>query len=313
MQMTLGISGAGINDSNISGRHLGYEVDCMIREAEKFYDEILLIDPTLVIHLFDHHEKHPQVFYKSRDISGIKTCIFRSITGAEEPVSLLARNLHYCGCDILDPPERFTGAPSGKLFDSLKGFSRKILPKTYFAFNLNSACEIISIIHEKKMFPVVIKPGKGKRGENVELVRNYNEGMVHVKNHFNNHNTIIYSLIIQQYIEIEDEFRGIVLGGKCLGLVKKIAAEGKIARNASQGGTFFKTEDETIVRFIEVNASKKGLIGIDVARDITGKLHYIESNRSPQWKSFEAATGVNVARILVEYAAHRMKHPSELF
>jgi glutathione synthase/RimK-type ligase-like ATP-grasp enzyme len=109
-------------------------------------------------------------------------------------------------------------------------------------------------------------------------------------------------VIIQKYIEIKEEFRGIVLGGKCLGLVKKIPSDNKIARNAAQGARFISTSDIEISAFIEANANKNGLVGVDVARDTFGKIYYIESNRSPQWKYFEKATGINVTRALIKYA-----------
>ena len=313
MHLKLGICGSRINEENLNGKNLGYEIDSILNEAEKIYNEIVLIDPKQIIHLFEPNENHPQIIYQSRDLSDLNTCIFRSITGVEESISLLARNLHYCSCDIIDPIERFTGAPTGKYFDSIKGFSRKIIPTTFFAFNLQSAHKILEIVGDKGLFPVILKPGKGKRGENVNLATSYHEGIILAKDHFDIESGSDSSLIIQKYIEIKDEYRGIVLQGKCLGLVKKIAAPGKVAHNAAQGGTFINVIDKEIEKFIEENASKKGLVGVDVARDVENKIHYIESNRSPQWKSFEEATNLNVAGKLIEFAYQRAKHPSDLF
>ncbi len=307
--MILGICGANITEENIARGNIGYETDCLMEEGKAYYDEVILIEPLKVIHIFDQQFKIPQVIYGTRNISSLNTCIFRGISGAEESISLLARNLYYCGCDILDPPERFSGAPSGKLFDSLKGFRRKILPETYFAFDRGSAMHIIQQASRGSLFPVVLKPGKGTRGENVILAQNKQEAIVCINQFFNSKSQTNTSLIIQKYIEIDEEFRGIVLGGRCMGLVKKIPAAGTIARNAAQGGQFISATDREISIFIEKNASQKGLVGMDVARDKHGKIHYIESNRSPQWKNFEKATGMNIARAVIEYAYRSASEP----
>ena len=311
--MILGICGANITEENIAGGQIGYEIDRLSEEGSAYYDEVILIEPRKVVHIFDPHHHTPQVKYGERDISLLNTCIFRSISGAEESISLLARNLQYCGCDILDPPERFSGAPSGKLFDALKGFRRKIMPETYFAFNQDSAINIIEDIKSKNIFPVVLKPGKGSRGENVVLAKSSVEALDYILRFYHDRNKTSSSVIIQKYIEIEEEFRGIVLGGRCLGLAKKIPSDGRIARNAAQGGKFTGASDREISMFVEENASNKGLVGVDVARDKHGRIHYIESNRSPQWKNFEEATGINIARILIEYAYQLASKQVDLF
>jgi len=309
----LGICSAGLTEENMASGNTGYEISCLIREATGIYDEVILIDPSKVLHGFEKDEKKPRIEYQSGDISVLNSIIFRSIAGYEGPISLLARNLHYCGCDIIDPLERFSGAPSGKLFDSMKGFVRNILPSSYIVFDYESAVESLNHMQANNMLPLIIKPAKGKRGENVFLAYTADEALEYFKKNYKNGNHLTTGLIIQQFIEISDEYRGIVLGGKCLGIVRKIAAEGKIVRNAAQGGKFVLADDPDIVHFIEKCASKKGLVGLDVARDINGRMYYIESNRSPQWNHFEEVTGINVARALVEFAFQRTFHPSDLY
>ena len=312
MVRKLGICCANLNSKNIQTNNFSFEINCLLQEYKAYYDELILIDPSKVLHFFNHHEKKPSITYNGTDLTDINTLIIRSISGVEEPISLLARNLAYCGCDILDPIERFSGAPSGKLFDSMKGFARKILPSSYIVFDLKSADEAIHDISEHNMFPVIIKPAKGKRGENVMLAKNNKEAKSCIHDFYNKADSLP-GLIIQQYIRIEEEFRGIVLGGKCLGIVKKIGVEGKIARNAAQGGKFMVACDTEIIEFIEKYASRKGLVGLDVARDVAGNIYYIESNRSPQWKNFEETTGINVAKALIAYAYNRTLHPSDLY
>ncbi|MFO7657681.1 MAG: hypothetical protein R6W78_11485 [Bacteroidales bacterium] len=309
--LKIGICGSTISEENIKGKKLGFEIDCLLEESEKYFDKTILIDATQVIHHFDQQESKPHMIYNSDNLNDLNVCIFREISGAEEPIALLAGTLAYCGCDILDPPERFTGAPSGKMFDSLKGFKSKIMPATIFAFNEKSATLALKMAAANKMFPLILKPGRGKRGENVALVHSCDDGIIYISDFY--HANPVGALVLQKYIEIADEYRGMVLGGRCLGLVKKIAAEGKVARNAMQGGTFLSANDADTEAFIEKHANKKGLVGVDVVRDKNGIFHYIESNRSPQWKFFQAATGINVAGKLLEYAVEKLNNSSVLF
>jgi RimK family alpha-L-glutamate ligase len=302
---TLAICSTGIIGGNPSPDNLGYESRCLYYEARKVYDKVFLIDPVHVSYDYSKRTKIPDITYNGIQLNNLSTLIVRSTTGCEKPICLFARTLYYCGCDLIDPVKRFNGLSAGKMFDPLKSFSKSTMPETSIVFNETTAKKLIEKIDRDNRFPVVAKPEKGSKGEKVCLLKNKIDAYKYIDDYFKS-NFSDSALFIQEYINVKDEFRAIIIGGKLIGLVKKMDIKGKISRNAAQGGVFIKTKDNEAVRFILKNINTRGIIGVDAVRNNQGRLFILESNRSPQWKSFEKATNINVAEKIIEFAYSRI-------
>jgi glutathione synthase/RimK-type ligase-like ATP-grasp enzyme len=301
---TLGICSSAINRETKNPENLGYEIHGLYYEAQKVYDRVYLIDPMYVSFIYQNNTSQPGIIYNNIKLNNLSTLIVRSTTGCEKPISLLARTLHYCGCDLIDPLKRFSGLRAGKLFEPLKGFARSIMPETYIAFNPETAKRLVLKISNDKKLPAVAKPEKGSKGHNVCLISNKKEAFSYIEEHFaGKYNDS--ALLFQEYIDVKEEFRVIIIGDKFIGMVKKLDIAGKISRNAAQGGKFIKAFDKDVVMFILKNINTTGIIGVDVVRDRNGRILILESNRSPQWMTFEKATGINVASRIIEFAYQR--------
>ncbi len=303
---TLGICSSSIIEGKTIPENLGYESRSLFYEAEKIYDRVYLIDPMNVSYYYSKEAKLPDITYNSNQLNNLSTLIVRSTSGCEKPICLLARTLYYCGCDLIDPIKRFNAMRAGKLFDPLKVFTKSTMPETSIVFNEKTAIQFIQKTDHIEGFPVVAKPEKGSKGEKVCLLKNKNEAYKYIKDYF----TSKFSdsaLLFQQYIPVKDEFRAFIIGGKLIGLARKLDVSGKISRNAAQGGVFIKAKDDEMAGFILKNVNTKGIIGVDAVRDEDGKLFILESNRSPQWKSLEKATNINVAAKIIEFAYSRVK------
>ncbi len=302
---TFAICSSGIIEGKTGPDNLGYESRCLYYEAQKVYDKVFLIDPIHVVYDYSKRAKIPGITYNGIQLNNLSTLIVRSTTGCEKPVCLLARTLHYCGCDLVDPVKRFNGLSAGKMFDPLKAFTKSIMPETSIVFNETTAKNLVEKINRDNGFPVVAKPEQGSKGEKVCLLKNKTEAYKYIDDYFISKFSDS-ALFFQEYINVKDEFRAVIIGGKLIGIVKKMNIKGKISRNAAQGGVFIKIKDNDAVRFILKNVSPRGIIGVDAVRDNQGKLFILESNRSPQWKSFEKATNINVAEKIIEFAYDRI-------
>jgi len=312
VQKILGITSSQLTEPGILTDELGYEIYRLLEEGKKLYHEVVLINPAKLYFIFGRSQRIPVVMTENVDLSRLSTLIIRKTNGFEEPISLLAKTLNHNGCDLLDPLERFNGSPAGKLMESLKGFVNIISPDTYIAFNRNDALRLVSKLNSESRFPLVGKPNRGSRGENVCLLRTPAEAILYVDSFFSHETYSRSALLLQSYINVEKEFRIIVLDGQCLGMVEKIAKEEQIARNASLGGKFIAVHDEEVIGFALRNTSRKGILGVDVVRDTSGRLYLLEANRAPQWHSFERATGINVASSIIARAWQRILHPNDL-
>jgi glutathione synthase/RimK-type ligase-like ATP-grasp enzyme len=307
----LGITSSQLSEPGILAEEMGYEIYRLLEEGKKLYHEVVLINPAKLYFIFGGHQGIPVVMTENVDLSKLSTLIIRKTNGFEEPISLLAKTLYHLGCDLLDPLERFSGSPAGKLMESLKGYVTNTSPDTYIAFNRNDALRLVSKLSSESRFPMIGKPNRGSRGENVCLLRNFAEAVLYIDRFFSHEKYSHSALLLQSYIEVEKEYRIMVLDGQCLGMVEKSAKEGQIARNAALGGQFTAAHDKEVIEFTLQNTSRKGILGADVIRDISGKLYLLEANRAPQWFSFERTTGINVASCIIERTWKQIFHSND--
>ncbi|MBN2273680.1 MAG: hypothetical protein JXR41_11350 [Bacteroidales bacterium] len=312
MLKLLGITSSQLSEPGVLTDEMGYEIFRLLEEGKKLYHEVILINPARLYFIFDRQRKIPVAMTENADLSKLSTLIVRKTSGYEESISLLARTLYHNGCDLLDPPERFSGTPAGKLMESLKGHIHQTSPDTYIAFSPDDALRLVSKLNSENRFPLIGKPNRGSRGENVCLLRTLAEAILYINNFYAHEKYCRSALLIQAYIKIKKEYRVMLLESQCLGMVEKTVAEGQVARNAALGSRFMAVNDKEIARFATRNASCKGILGVDIIRDASGKLFLLEANRAPQWYSFEKATGINVASCIIEHAWQRICHTKRL-
>ena len=176
--------------------------------------------------------------------------------------------------------------------------------QTITTFNFSSKKELIIAIKNKDIkFPFIGKPNLGSKGEGVYLLKSQ-EDVSKLK-------IDIKGYVFQNYIENDGDYRILVLGGKALGIIKRIASEGGFLNNISQGGRSEKVFDKEVVNQLtniaERIASKFELnfCGVDVIKDKkTGEYYFLELNTAPQWQGFQRETGINVSGELLDYFRH---------
>ncbi|NJO51006.1 MAG: hypothetical protein HC840_17895, partial [Leptolyngbyaceae cyanobacterium RM2_2_4] len=113
-------------------------------------------------------------------------------------------------------------------------------------------------------------------------------------------------LFLQTYDFFAEEYRVLIVDGEVLGVVRKLPKEGIFAANAAQGAKFTKIENLDLINFLLPHVKTKGVLGIDVAVDLSGEFHILEANWAPSWHVFETATGINVAQAIVQRSLERL-------
>ncbi|MBP9758944.1 ATP-grasp domain-containing protein [Candidatus Dojkabacteria bacterium] len=151
--------------------------------------------------------------------------------------------------------------------------------------------------------PFIIKPVKGARGYNIHKIQYYEDFSVFINKYSNTR-----YFLFQEFIPNNGDYRVIVVGGKVVGMFKRIPNEGEFRANISRGGSGEIVTDRKLVKKIGDFALKACKVleieigGVDVMlSEKNGMLYFIEVNRSMQWKGFERTTGINVAAHIVDY------------
>lgn len=282
-----------------------YEIIKLYEEGKKYYDDVLVFHPSEVNYKLIRSQKEPIVSLKGKDITNLSTLIIRRVKLYEKATSILARILDSCGCDLFDPIDRFQGNSPSKLLTTVNRYEKGVGVSSYIAASFEGATQLISEF-DNQQFPVIVKPIDGRGGEGVELLNNLNEAIEYAKKFFEENQERNQPILFQEFVRIKSEYRVIIVDGQSLGVVEKIAQLGTIAANAAQGGNFIATDADDVINLAVNNVSKRGILGVDVVRDFEEKLYILEANRSPQWKAFEEATGINVAQEIIVRASNRL-------
>lgn len=150
-------------------------------------------------------------------------------------------------------------------------------------------------------FPFVAKKNLSARGEGVYKINSIGQ----IKELSLNFKEYIF----QNFINNDGDFRILVLGGVALGIIKREKGSDEFRNNISLGGRAIDAGDlseaEDLKNKAVSLASKFGLqfCGVDFIYDQDeGVYRFMEINSVPQWRGFSAATGVNVAEKVIDYA-----------
>ena len=112
-------------------------------------------------------------------------------------------------------------------------------------------------------------------------------------------------IIVQRFVESPGrDIRAFVIGGRVVASAYRYAPEGSWKCNVARGGRMVKadlTEDAQDLAVRAVEALGLEYAGVDLIEGPEG-LMVLEVNGAPGWQGLKAATGVDVAGLLVRYA-----------
>jgi len=155
-------------------------------------------------------------------------------------------------------------------------------------------------------WPVIAKHEKGYQGKSVRKFDNWEEEEKFVKK-INEKNLGMF--LWQKYLSTRWDIRVVIVDGKAIGGMKRSAVGEEFRSNFSLGGDVeeWKLDNE------EKNLAEKvaeicGLDygGVDIMKDNEGKNYILEVNRQCQFQGFEKATGINVAKEVIDMINKRI-------
>lgn len=171
------------------------------------------------------------------------------------------------------------------------------IPKTYFSDDMYYAERIV---RQKLGYPFVLKVLEGTQGQGVLLVQNEVQAE-RIMNEYVKRKT---KILLQEFIE---EFQGkdirvIVVDGKIVASMMRVAKEGDFRSNIHRGGQglivdLSEQEKEMAIRALEVLGLR--MAGVDILRSSRGPM-IIEVNSSPGLEGIEGVTKAEIAEALIE-------------
>ena len=172
------------------------------------------------------------------------------------------------------------------------------IPETVFSINPDNIEEQIKLLGGP---PVIIKLQEGTHGMGVILA----ETKKSAKSIIDTLYKMDTSILLQRYIAEAngEDIRIIVVGNKVVASMKRTSDLDDFRSNVHRGADTTAIKPTAKEQYIALNATKYlglGVAGVDLMRSKKGPV-LIEVNASPGLQGIEAATGVNVAKHIIQF------------
>jgi ribosomal protein S6--L-glutamate ligase len=179
------------------------------------------------------------------------------------------------------------------------------MPVTVFGDNPDDTADVLALLGEP---PHVIKLNEGSQGTGVVLAEK-RSGSQSVIEAFRG---LYANFLVQEFIAEANgsDIRCFVVGRKVVAAMQREASPGDFRANLHRGGSAVAANLSAEEKRLAVKAAAAlglGIAGVDLLRSRRGPL-LLEVNASPGLEGIEAATGVDVAGLIVELLQSRVRH-----
>lgn len=172
------------------------------------------------------------------------------------------------------------------------------LPTTVTAHSPDDTDDLVAMLGDP---PHVLKLVEGTQGQGVVLAETLAasiglaEAFRGVKAHF----------LMQEFVREAkgSDLRAFVVGGKVVATMMRQAREGEFRSNLHRGGSALRVKLSREERSAAIRAAATmglGVAGVDLLRSDRGPL-VLEVNSSPGLEGIEAASGIDVAGVVIDY------------
>lgn len=183
------------------------------------------------------------------------------------------------------------------------------MPKTVFT---NFSRDVKHIVERVGGAPLILKLLEGTQGLGVILAESENAAGS-VMEAFNG---LEARIIAQEFIAEAGgaDIRAFVVDGVVVGAMKRQGKEGEFRSNLHRGGSaniIELSEEEEQTALISAKAMGLGIAGVDMLQSKDGPL-VLEVNSSPGLEGIEAATGKDIATMIIEYVQRNVHTDKEI-
>ena len=253
----------------------------------------LLVDPRL-----------PRAYYRSRLLA--PPGVFMARTGSETTAfaGAIVKQMEAApGVEVINTRDAIMRARDKLLAHQVLAQAGVPFPRTVLARQPSDVEKMVRMVGGP---PVILKLISGTHGKGVMLGRDMESIAATLETIW----ALNETLLIQEYVAANagSDIRVIVVGGRALAAMRRTAKLGRFRANVHQGADVEQMDMDERMEWLALRATEA--MGLDVAGVdlVEGRDGYsvIEVNSAPGFEGFEHATGVNVAREMLRYAAFRI-------
>jgi ribosomal protein S6--L-glutamate ligase len=245
--------------------------------------------------------------YKGRAIAGYGAVIPRIGASITRYGTAVLRQFELMGSYTPNPSDAIARARDKLRCHQLLAAQGIGLPITVFGDNPDDTVDLLSMLGPP---PHVIKLNEGTQGAGVMLAEKLSSSRSVVEAL----RGLYANVLVQEFVEEAKgaDLRCFVVGGKVVAAMRRQAPKGDFRSNLHRGGTARAVVASAVEQEVAVRAAGVvglGVAGVDLIRSKRGPL-VLEINSSPGLEGIEAATGVDIARTIIEHAAASPTRPA---
>jgi ribosomal protein S6--L-glutamate ligase len=279
-----------------------YSTRRMVEAGTELGHEVIVIDPLRCYMTIA--SQRPTIHYKGEELTGFDALIPRIGASITFYGTAVARQFEMMG--VYNINESVAISRSRDKLRSLQLLARKGigLPVTGFAHSTQYTNDLIDQVGGA---PLVIKLLEGTQGIGVVLAetRKAGESVIEAFRGLN------ANILVQEFIKEADgaDLRCLVVGDKVVAAMKRQGKEGEFRSNLHRGGSASIARLTPAERLTAVRAAKimgLNVAGVDLLRSNHGPV-VMEVNSSPGLEGIEAATGKDVAGMIIQFIEKQAK------
>lgn len=274
-----------------------YSTQRIVKEAERMNHTISQIDYTKCALVWGHPK--PAVYYNNQDISASYDAVIPRIgsTWSKQAIAVVAQ---------LETNGIFSSATAlGIAVAKNKLLASQTLHNNGVPMPLTLACvspsSITEQLHQVGGVPVIIKVQEGTQGVGVMLAETIPAAKAIVDTMY----SLNTPVLVQEFIQESngEDIRVFIIDNKIVASMKRSSAAEEFRSNLHRGGkgavvTLTHTEQE--IALAAVKCLGLGVAGVDLIRAKRGPL-VLEVNASPGLQGIEQATGINIAKRIIQF------------
>jgi ribosomal protein S6--L-glutamate ligase len=279
-----------------------YSTKRLIQEGEKRGHVIEVIDTSRCY--ISINQLAPEVYYDGKRLPRFDAVIPRIGPSITPYGTAVIRQFETVGTYCVNPSHGIL-ASRDKLFAHQVLARNKIgMPATAFASSPKDTDNLIGLVGSA---PIIVKLLESTQGKGVVLAetRKAAESVIDA------FRGLKASFLVQQFVKEAngEDIRCLVIGGKVVASMKRVAPEGDFRSNLHRGGraaTVRITKDERAAAVRAARAFGLGLAGVDLLRTSDGP-KVLEVNSSPGLEGIEKVTAKNVASLVYDEIEKRVR------
>lgn len=274
-----------------------YSTKRLAEECGRLKAEPVVLDPLRCI--LSVRTDAPMVMYHGRAIRGIGVVVPRiGTTGTEYSISVV-RHFEMMGVPTLNRPQPISSARNKLGCLQILVKNRVRVPETLISRYPRNLQKLLKLVGGT---PIILKLLRGTQGTGVII----SESPQSVESVLETIWSLGEDIMLQRFIAESKgtDLRVLVLGGRVAASMQRVAREGEFRSNIHRGGVGVEvklTDEQELMAVKAAQVVGLDCAGVDMLMSKAGPL-VIEVNASPGFQGLEAATGQNIARMIIEQA-----------